>query len=334
MRVLRRPMFRIGGNTDQGIMSGVVPRQGYENGKMVEDYEQKLKMLKGVAMPPDRSLSNLLIDFGLNVASAPGGGSIFSTAAGAAREPFQRYQQAQAQRSQFGTKLGLSAAESAMAQADKMKQIAEAARYKSMADPEEEIKKLATTYLDTYQGDWNLAMNKARFFIEIRPRLKTAFGETQIGGIIDQGELADKKKQDQWMKRNGGKLGMVFYDINTGQIKRLIQQPGTNILGFEVIDAENLKGVVAADTDTTTTQKTGEQKVASTGLSDVQAQAEAEKRGYVLITRPEGASRGWLAEQKRKNSKVITKTELEEIIRQEEFAAQVEKIKKPQTIGR
>ena len=31
-RVLRRPMFRLGGNTDQGIMSGVAPRQGYEHG--------------------------------------------------------------------------------------------------------------------------------------------------------------------------------------------------------------------------------------------------------------------------------------------------------------
>ena len=58
-RVLKRPMFRLGGNTDQGIMSGVVPRQGYQTGEMVEDYEQKLKMLQGVAMPPDRSLSNL-----------------------------------------------------------------------------------------------------------------------------------------------------------------------------------------------------------------------------------------------------------------------------------
>ena len=45
-RVLRRPMFRLGGNTDQGIMSGVVPRQGYGTGEMVEDYEEKLKMLK------------------------------------------------------------------------------------------------------------------------------------------------------------------------------------------------------------------------------------------------------------------------------------------------
>ena len=197
-------MFRLGGNTDQGIMSGVVPRQGFAESGMAQDYEEKLKMLQGVAMPPDRSLSNLLIDFGLNVASATPTGSIFSTAAGAAKEPFQRYQTAQAQRAQFGTKLGLSAAESAMAHADKMAQITEAGKYKNVTDPMDEMKKLAAEYLDDYGGDWNLAMNKARFFLEVRPQLATAFGETQIGGIIDQDEIADEKKAKQWMKRNQG----------------------------------------------------------------------------------------------------------------------------------
>ena len=329
-RVLKRPMFRIGGSANEGITSGLAPRQGYAEAGMAQDYEEKLKMLQRVSMPPDRSRSDFMVDWGLGMVSGTPRGNILSTAAEQAKEPFQRYRTAQAQRAEMGTKLGLSAATSAMAHSDKMAQIAEAARYKSMVDPEDEIKKLAATYLDTYQGDWNLAMNKARFFMEIRPQLSTAFGESQIGGIIDQGEIDDEKKQKQWMKRNGGKLGMVFYDINTGQIKKLIQQPGTGTLGFEVIDPATLTGAVA---DTTTTQETG-QKVTSTGLSDVQAQAEAEKRGYVLITRPEGASRGWLAEQKRKNPKVITKAQLEEIIRQEEFAAQVEKIKKPQTIGR
>ena len=329
-RVLKRPMFRLGGNTDQGIMSGVVPRQGFAESGMAQDYEEKLALLNRVALPPDRSRSDFMIDWGLGMVSGEPRGNILATAAEEAKEPFQRYRQAQAQRAEMGTKLGLSAATSAMAHSDKMAQIAEAARYKSMVDPEDEIKKLAATYLDTYQGDWNLAMNKARFFMEIRPQLSTAFGESQIGGIIDQGELADEKKQKQWTKRNGGKLGMVFYDINTGQIKKLIQQPGTGTLGFEVIDPATLTGAVA---DTTTTQETG-QKVTSTGLSDVQAQAEAEKRGLTLITRPDNATRGWRSEQKRKNPNGITKTELEEIIRKEEFAAHVEKIKKPQTIGR
>ena len=326
-RVLKRPMFRLGGNTDQGIMSGVVPRQGYRTGEMVEDYEQKLKMLKGVAMPPDRSLSNLLIDFGLNVASAPPTGSIFSTAAGAAKEPFQRYQTAQAQRAQFGTKLGLSAAESAMAHSDKMRQITEAARYKNVTDPMDEMKKLAAEYLDDYGGDWNLAMNKARFFLEVRPQLATAFGETQIGGIIDQDEIADEKKAKQWMKRNQGKIGQVFYDVNDGQIKRLIQQPGTNTLGFEVINPATITGSAAAGTDT----QVQEQKVVSTGLSQAQAETEAEKRGLILITRPDDAPRGWRSQQKRLDPNSVTKAELEEIIRQEEFSAATEHLRTGKT---
>ena len=39
-RVLRRPMFRMGGNTDQGIMSGVAPRQGYADGFDVEEWKK------------------------------------------------------------------------------------------------------------------------------------------------------------------------------------------------------------------------------------------------------------------------------------------------------
>ena len=316
-------MFRLGGNTDQGIMSGVVPRQGYAEAGMAQDYEEKLKMLQRVSMPPDRSRSDFMIDWGLGMVSGTPRGNILSTAAEQAKEPFQRYRTAQAQRAEMGTKLGLSAATSAMAQADKMKQIAEAARYKSMTDPEEAIKELATRYLDTYQGDWNLAMNKARFFMEVRPQLATAFGETQIGGIIDQDELADEKKQKQWMKRNGSKLGMVFYDVNDGQIKKLIQQPGTNTLGFEVINPAALTGTVA-DTGVGEVQ---EQKVVSTELSDAQAETEAAKRGLVLIIRPEGAPRGWRSQQKRENQNSVTKAELEEIIRQEEFSAATEHLR-------
>ena len=96
-RVLKRPMFRMGGNTDQNIMSGVVPRQGYANQsivKQIQDQKSIIDALAPRAPRKDRSLSNFLIDFGLDVASATPSGSIFSTAAKSAREPFGRYQQA------------------------------------------------------------------------------------------------------------------------------------------------------------------------------------------------------------------------------------------------
>ena len=323
-------MFRLGGNTDQGIMSGVVPRQGFAESGMAQDYEEKLALLNRVALPPDRSRSDFMIDWGLGMVSGTPRGNILSTAAEQAKEPFQRYRQAQAQRAEMGTKLGLSAATSAMAHADKMAQIAEAARYKNVTDPMDEMKKLAAEYLDDYGGDWNLAMNKAKFFLEVRPQLATAFGESQVGGIIDQGDLgqglAPKKQQQkvrQWMEKNQSKIGQVFYDVNDGQIKRLIQQPGTNTLGFEVIDPATLTGAVAADTAT----QTQEQNVVSTGLSDTQAETEAAKRGLTLITRPDDAPRGWRSQQKRLDPNSVTKAELEEIIRMEEFSSATENLK-------
>ena len=91
-RVLKRPMFRMGGNTDQGIMSGVVPRQGYKMPGLVEQLPELQKIAEQYAYKP-RSYTPAqgLIDFGLNIASAPGGGSIFATAAESAKKPFEKY---------------------------------------------------------------------------------------------------------------------------------------------------------------------------------------------------------------------------------------------------
>ena len=48
-RILRRPMFRMGGNTDQGIMSGVVPRQGYKMPGLVEQLPEFQKIAEQYA---------------------------------------------------------------------------------------------------------------------------------------------------------------------------------------------------------------------------------------------------------------------------------------------
>ena len=105
-RVLRRPMFRLGGNTDQGIMSGVAPRQGYaEPAGMVEKLQTQKSIIDALAPRQprqDRSMSNVLIDFGLDIASRPPSGSIFSTAAAAAKNPFAKFQQAKQMQDAYG----------------------------------------------------------------------------------------------------------------------------------------------------------------------------------------------------------------------------------------
>ena len=95
-RTLRRPMFRMGGSAE-GITSGLAPRQGYDNGNIVEQIQQKKSIIDALAPRTprkDTSIRDFLINFGLDIASRPASGSIFSTAAASAREPFAKFQQA------------------------------------------------------------------------------------------------------------------------------------------------------------------------------------------------------------------------------------------------
>ena len=105
MRTLNRPMFRLGGNTDQGIMSGVAPRQGYETGSIVEQIQQKKSIIDALAPRAprtDTSMRDFMIDFGLNVAGATPSGSIFSTAAKSAQDPFKRFQESKRLQEAYG----------------------------------------------------------------------------------------------------------------------------------------------------------------------------------------------------------------------------------------
>ena len=134
-------MFRMGGNTDQGIMSGVVPRQGYSNGDLVKKAQEDAALMRKLAgQRPDRSLADFMIDFGLNVAGATPTGSVFSTAAKAAQEPFQRFQTAKAQRGAFDQQIGLAAAQSAIAHRDKMKELALKGQTTGLLDSEKEAR--------------------------------------------------------------------------------------------------------------------------------------------------------------------------------------------------
>ena len=115
-RTLRRPMFRIGG-TAEGITSGLAPRQGYahEPGHVTQGDTSKMSMMDKLnfqksmveTLAPrqprqDRSMSNFLIDFGLDIASRSPSGSIFSTAAAAAKDPFAKFQQAKQMQDAYG----------------------------------------------------------------------------------------------------------------------------------------------------------------------------------------------------------------------------------------
>jgi len=104
-RTLRRPMFRMGGSAE-GITSGLqAPRQNYIEAGDVQKIEDQRSLINTLAPRQprqDRSMSNFLIDFGLDIASRPPSGSIFSTAAAAAKDPFAKFQQAKQMQDAYG----------------------------------------------------------------------------------------------------------------------------------------------------------------------------------------------------------------------------------------
>jgi len=114
-RTLKRPMFRMGGSTNEGITSGLdTPKRGLVDGpgKYSQPDPNKLKLDYNISQmfptqeemaearkfykpyferPQGEGLSRFLINFGLNLASTPpmgkGFSGLVSTAAGAAKEP-------------------------------------------------------------------------------------------------------------------------------------------------------------------------------------------------------------------------------------------------------
>ena len=70
-RILKRPMFRIGGSANEGIVSMVQPRKNYENGTEYSQKTEELKKLFRRAAGPGPStysdLGDLLISGGLNL---------------------------------------------------------------------------------------------------------------------------------------------------------------------------------------------------------------------------------------------------------------------------
>jgi hypothetical protein len=113
-RILKRPMFRIGGQANDGIMSMAAPRKNYQEGS---DYQKRIEELRpifqaaaGQGRSREDRLSDLLISGGLNLMSARPSGNIFSTAASAFKEPTSQYLKASETEDAFQRQLNLAAA--------------------------------------------------------------------------------------------------------------------------------------------------------------------------------------------------------------------------------
>ena len=98
-RVLKRPMFRIGGSAGTGITSGLdKPRQGYKNPTGLvdvlptrEEFETAKEMFPRYTIPQSDAVNRLLISGGMNLLTQSPQGGLLGTTAAAFDKPTQQF---------------------------------------------------------------------------------------------------------------------------------------------------------------------------------------------------------------------------------------------------
>jgi hypothetical protein len=275
-------MFRKGGPTSgmTGIMSGIQDRNNYRDagrvGELTKQYQETLlkDTSQGANFDP---LTTFLLQYGPALASARPTGNLIGTAVGAAAQPLQSMIQEQAEQKKFLRDIKSGAAQLAIEQAGKERlqkqelEAKEAMLERQLASTgDEKLSGLTDTYMRQKGYDFIPAQNMAKAQIQDIPgKIRSKFGETQYGGVVEPGTDLEKFAKRQGKK---GNVGQVFFDLTDGRTKRLrktedgqyIFQPVTveeqEIEEGVVTPAPGEEKVIGEETITTTTEKIPETK--------------------------------------------------------------------------
>ena len=264
-RTLKRPMFRIGGPTSGGITSGLNrPRMASADmdikiKKLTEAYDNYRKQ-GGTLSFQDFSklyaeenfnsggrvgyqtggitlggLPGFAISTGLNLLSTPPQGGLLSTAATAARDPFNRLQAEQAARMQtasdraFAKELAAEEREFEKGQLTRKLQSAE-----KIAAQDDDV--IPEDLLKKYEGNQIKAKREQNFYTTIFKDLENEYGKESVSTVvIDSSEIPDKQIE-RFVKSNPQLARQVVYDVATGKAVRFVRNTQTN--KFEIIPAD------------------------------------------------------------------------------------------------
>ena len=102
----------MGGSTSAGITSGL-SRQGYHAGERVTSAD---KLAEWGPAPRSSNVYDFLTEWGLNMASSPPMGNIFSTAAATAKEPYGRFMKGKSEADKLNYAMKIQASQAAQAE--------------------------------------------------------------------------------------------------------------------------------------------------------------------------------------------------------------------------
>ena len=246
-RILKRPMFRIGGSAGTGITSGLdQPRKQYANGTQMPTFQPG-------------GLPGFLTGFGLNLLATPPQGNIFQTAAVAARDPFDRLQaqQTAAMKTASDRAFARELSQEEMDFQERLQKEKLAAQERiagiKTTDTTERIQEIADT---KYEGDIIKATREVNFATETYPTLSAEYGEETVATtVIDSSGLQKQKDLDRFVKQNPTLARQVVYDVATGKAMKFVKNTVTN--KFELIPADSADVDDTSDTQPTPIENPG-----------------------------------------------------------------------------
>jgi len=259
-RILKRPMFRMGGSTGTGITSGL-DRQNYQNGggadarrfiqRPMAPVAEKPKPAAGFLNPQGvglgvGTLPGFLTQFGLNLASATPRGNIFATAAEAAKDPFERFQTARLRKGELEGERAFQrelSEEERDFQRELQKEKLDVQKEIAGMDKTDEIKRIQAIADTKYDGDTIKAQREVDFGSKTYPGLVEEYGQESVStSVIDSSGLQKPKDIQRFVKQNPQLARQVVYDVRTGKAMKFVKdQTGK----FALIPADS------ADIDTT-----------------------------------------------------------------------------------
>jgi len=231
-RILKRPMFRIGGSANDGVMSMAAPRRNYQQGspkeeritRSAEEYARLLEKFAGPGPSVSSDLGDLLISGGLNLLSGRGAGKgTLGSIAESYRDPYTTFSKARASEDALKRQLRMSAASQAIS-SDEARELQKMKLEAALAEDKQKLeidkRKLAAT---TDAGSYPIYDVLENF-------RKQGFNPQKITQVTGTGEKAKPSPQSVLSIPEGE----IFYDSNNNLYKKVSKEVSST--GYVRID--------------------------------------------------------------------------------------------------
>ena len=225
-KILKRPMFRKGGPTNEGVVSLAQPRRNYQYGTSIEELlrrfpesasaiksgaarEALISSFAGPGMSKNERLANILIPGGMNLAYAKPEKNILGTIAKSFKEPVERGLKEKQVEDAFKRQIKLQAITGAISDEEKMK----LAQIRAQRE---------------YAKDKLLSEERRK--IDIEKELSKIYGPQIKDGMELRGAIIDRESR--------AKMAKTLVDIEKGKILGPGNQPlvGANVSSAPIID--------------------------------------------------------------------------------------------------